>query len=138
MLVIAFRRSCWIVDETWVLWCTQSKPWTSPNECAPKKAKTVLSAEKLMLTVFWDSQGMICIRYVGRGKMVKGHTSTAVAKLVEFGYELLIHPPYSVRLFLFPNFEKSLARQKFESKRRSSLSRRPTLQNSRKSFFQTG
>ena len=49
------------------------------------------------------------------------HTSAVVtAKLVELGYELLPHPPYSPDLapcdfFLFPNLKKSLAGQKFES-----------------------
>jgi len=31
------------------------------GESAPKKAKTVLSAGKMMATVFWDSQGIILI-----------------------------------------------------------------------------
>jgi len=40
--------------------------------------------------------------------------------LVELGYELLPHPPYSLDLapfdfFLFPNLKKSLAGQKFSS-----------------------
>ena len=49
------------------------------------------------------------------------HTSVvATAKLVELGYELLPHSPYSPDLapcdfFLFPNLKKSLAGQKFES-----------------------
>ena len=49
------------------------------------------------------------------------HTSAvATAKLVESGYELLTHPPYSPDLatcdfFLFSNLKKSLAGQKFES-----------------------
>ena len=49
------------------------------------------------------------------------HTSAvATAKLIELGYELLPHPPYSPDLapcefFLFPNLKKSLAGQKFES-----------------------
>jgi len=46
-------------------------------------------------------------------------TALAKAKLVELGYELLPHPPYSPDLapcdfFLFPNLKKSLAGQKFE------------------------
>ena len=49
------------------------------------------------------------------------HTSVVpTAKLVELGYELPPHPPYSPDLapcdfFLFPNLKKSLAGQKFES-----------------------
>jgi len=49
------------------------------------------------------------------------HTSAhAKAKLVELGYDLLPHPPYSpdfaqCDFFLFPNLKKSLAEQKFAS-----------------------
>ncbi|GBO98352.1 hypothetical protein EVAR_27_1 [Eumeta japonica] len=35
----------------------QLKQWTSPGEYAPKKAKTVLLAGKMMATIFWDSKG---------------------------------------------------------------------------------
>ena len=47
-------------------------------------------------------------------------SAVATAKLVELGYELLPHPPYSPDLvpcdfFLFSNLKKSLAGQKFES-----------------------
>ena len=50
----------------------QSKQWTSPGERAPKKAKTVLLAGKVMATVFWDSQGVIYIDYLEKGKTVIG------------------------------------------------------------------
>ena len=47
-------------------------------------------------------------------------SAVITAKLVELGYELLPHPPYSPDLapcdfFLFPNLKKSLTGQKFES-----------------------
>ncbi|XP_014485934.1 PREDICTED: uncharacterized protein LOC106750247, partial [Dinoponera quadriceps] len=56
-----FLRRFVTVDETWIHWYTpetkeQSKQWTSPDERAPKKTKTVLSAGKLMATVFLDLQ----------------------------------------------------------------------------------
>ena len=37
-----------------------------------RKAKTVLSARKVMATVFWDSQGVIYIDYLEKDKMVTG------------------------------------------------------------------
>ena len=52
--------------------------------------------------------------------MAPAHTSAvATGKLVELGYELLLHPPYSRDLalcyfFLFPNLKKSLIGQIFE------------------------
>jgi len=65
------------VDETWIYWYTsetkeQSKQWISFGECAPKKAKTVLLAGKVMATVFWDSQGVIYIDYLEKGKTITG------------------------------------------------------------------
>ena len=62
-----FLRLFITVDETWIHYFTpetkeQSKQWTSPDEPAPKKAKTVKSAGKA--TVFWDARGIIHINYL--------------------------------------------------------------------------
>ncbi|CAK9820465.1 Histone-lysine N-methyltransferase SETMAR [Anthophora plagiata] len=56
-----FLRRFIIMDETWVHHFTpetkeQSKQWTERGESAPKKAKTVPSAGKVMTSVFWDAQ----------------------------------------------------------------------------------
>ncbi|XP_014487341.1 PREDICTED: histone-lysine N-methyltransferase SETMAR-like [Dinoponera quadriceps] len=72
-----FLRRFVTVDETWIHWYTpetkkQSKQWISPGERAPKKAKTALLAGKVMATVFWDSQGVIYIDYLEKGKTVTG------------------------------------------------------------------
>ncbi|XP_043258450.1 uncharacterized protein LOC122400837 [Colletes gigas] len=72
-----FLRCFVTVDETWIHWYTpetkeQSKQWTSPGECAPKKARTVLSAGKVMATVFWNSKGVIYIDYLVKGKTITG------------------------------------------------------------------
>jgi len=72
-----FLRRFVTVDETWIRWYTpetkeQSKQRTSPGEPAPKKAMTVPSAVKVMATVFWDSQGVINIDYLEKGKTVTG------------------------------------------------------------------
>src|ERR1700712_1634247 len=156
-----FLRRFVTVDETWIHHYTpetkeQSKQWTSPGERAPKKAKTVISAGKVMATVFWDSQGIILIDYLEKGRTITGqyyselldrfdaafkekrtfpyrtkllfhhdnapaHSSAvATAKLVNLGYELLPHPPYSPDLapcdfFLFPNMKKWLGGKRFAS-----------------------
>ena len=69
-----FLRRFVTVDETWIHWYIpetkkQSKQWISPDQSAPKKAKTVPSAGNVMATVFWDSQGVIYID----GKTITGH-----------------------------------------------------------------
>jgi len=66
-----------IIEEIWIHHYIpeskqQSKQWTAPGECASKKAKTVLSAGKIMAIVFWDYQGIIFIDY-----LQKGQTATA-------------------------------------------------------------
>lgn len=55
-----FLRRFITMDETWVHLFTpetkhQSKQWTARGESAPKKAKTVPSAGKVMALVFWDN-----------------------------------------------------------------------------------
>ena len=72
-----FLRRFVTVDETGIHWYTpetkeQSKQRTSPGERAPKKAKTVPSTGKVMVIVFWDSQGVIYIDYLEKGKLVTG------------------------------------------------------------------
>ena len=46
----------------------QSKELTERGELAPKKAKTILSAGKVMASVVWDPRGIIFINYLEKGK----------------------------------------------------------------------
>ncbi|XP_023236182.1 uncharacterized protein LOC111635452 [Centruroides sculpturatus] len=55
-----FLRRYITMDETWMHHFTpetkeQSKEWTERGESAPKKAKTVPSAGKVMASVFWNA-----------------------------------------------------------------------------------
>lgn len=82
-----FWRRLITVDETWIHHYTpetktQSKQWTLKGEPAPKKAKTVPSAGKVMATVFWDSRGVILIDYLEKGKTITGaYYATLLDKL---------------------------------------------------------
>ncbi|XP_030761217.1 protein GVQW3-like [Sitophilus oryzae] len=72
-----FWRRLITVDETWIHHYTpetkiQSKQCTAKGEPAPKKAKTVISAGKVIATVFWDSHGVILIDYLQKGKTITG------------------------------------------------------------------
>lgn len=72
-----FLRRFITVDETWVHHYTpetkeQSKQWVGPGETAPKKAKTVPSAGKVMATVFWDCKGVVLIDFLEHGRTITG------------------------------------------------------------------
>ncbi|XP_018346987.1 PREDICTED: histone-lysine N-methyltransferase SETMAR-like, partial [Trachymyrmex septentrionalis] len=72
-----FLRRFITMDETWVHHFTpetkeQSKQWTEKGELASKKAKTVLSAGKVMASVFWDARGIIFIDYLQKGRTING------------------------------------------------------------------
>ena len=43
-------------------------PWLTP----PMKSKRVHSAGKVMVPIFWDSQGVILIDYIGQGRTTNG------------------------------------------------------------------
>lgn len=62
-------------DETWVYGYdvetkTQSSQWKLPNEPRPKKARQVRSNVKVLLTVFFDCNGVVHHEFLPRGKTV--------------------------------------------------------------------
>lgn len=72
-----FIRRFITMDETWVHHYTpetkqQSKQWTEAGCSAPKKAKTIPSAGKVMASVFWDAKGILLIDYLEKGKTITG------------------------------------------------------------------
>ena len=95
-----FLRRFVTVDETWIHHYTpemkeQSKQWTSPGEPAPKKAKTVPSAGKVMATVFWDSRGIIFTDYLEKGRTITGQYYADL--LGRFDAELMRKRPHLVK-----------------------------------------
>ena len=56
----------------------QSKQWTSPDESAPQKAKTMKSAGKVIATVFWNARGIIRIDYLPSKQTINGDYYTAL------------------------------------------------------------
>ncbi len=64
-------------DETWVHYYTpepkiKSMQWCNKGSPPPKKFKTVLSAGKVMASVFWDSEGILMIDYLQSGQTISG------------------------------------------------------------------
>lgn len=62
-------------DETWVHHYTPeskqaSKEWRRKNECAPVKAKSRLSAGKILATVFFDFKGVLIIDFLHERRTV--------------------------------------------------------------------
>ena len=46
--------------------------WKHSTSSAPKKAKVVSSAGKVMASVFWDTKGIVFIDYLQNGKTING------------------------------------------------------------------
>lgn len=72
-----FVRRLVTMDETWVHHYTpetkqQSKQWVEADGPAPKKAKSIPSAGKVMASVFWDAKGILLIDYLEKGRTITG------------------------------------------------------------------
>jgi histone-lysine N-methyltransferase SETMAR len=70
-----FLRRFITMDETWIHHYTpeskqQSKLWTEASCSAPKKTRSVPSAEKVMASVFWDAEGVLFIDFLEKGKTI--------------------------------------------------------------------
>ena len=50
----------------------QSKQWKHPVSLPPKKFKRAHSADKVMASIFWNSQGVIMIDYLVQGRTING------------------------------------------------------------------
>ncbi|UYV78958.1 hypothetical protein LAZ67_17000494 [Cordylochernes scorpioides] len=51
----------------------QSMQWRHSNSPPPKKAKTVPSAGKVMVSVFWDSEGVLHLDFLNKGQTITGN-----------------------------------------------------------------
>jgi len=65
------------MDETWAHHFDpetkqQSKQWKHITSPTPVKFRKIASAGKVMASVFWDSEGVLMIGYLERGKTVTG------------------------------------------------------------------
>ncbi|UYV84423.1 hypothetical protein LAZ67_X002121 [Cordylochernes scorpioides] len=73
----AVRRKFVTMDETWAHYFTpeskqQSMQWRYSGSPPPKKAKTVPSAGKVMVSVFWDSEGVLLLDFPNKGQTITG------------------------------------------------------------------
>ncbi|GFX78025.1 mariner Mos1 transposase [Trichonephila clavipes] len=62
-------------DETWVHYTTpetkeQSKQWKHPSSPRAKKFKQILSAGKIMASIFWDRKGVLLCEFMPRGTTI--------------------------------------------------------------------
>ena len=72
-----FLLRCITMDETWVHYLTpetkgQSKQLTESGESGSKKAKTIPSAGKVMVSVSWDAREIIFIDYLQKRETING------------------------------------------------------------------
>jgi hypothetical protein len=73
-------------DESWIHQYDpetkeSSKQWKHLESLPPKKAKTQPSAGKVMLTVFWDQDGVILTDYLAKGHTITGQLLQSTADL---------------------------------------------------------
>ncbi|UYV63554.1 hypothetical protein LAZ67_2004645 [Cordylochernes scorpioides] len=66
------------MDETWAHHFIpeskqQSMQWRHSGSPPPKKAKTVPSAGKVMVSVFWDSEGVLLLDFLNKGQTITGN-----------------------------------------------------------------
>ncbi|GBP09864.1 Histone-lysine N-methyltransferase SETMAR [Eumeta japonica] len=122
------------VDETWVRQYDpeskqESMQWTKKGERPPKKFKVQKSASKLMVTIFWDSEGTRGSRteatweVIARSAVLQDNASVQTARvsrqaLKDTGFSEIDHPPYSPDLaprdyFLFSKLKKELRGHRF-------------------------
>ncbi|UYV60699.1 B3GNT1 [Cordylochernes scorpioides] len=69
-----FMRRFVTKNETWVHYYTpeikqQSKQWVEAIGLAPKKAESIVSAGKVMASVFWDTKEILLIDYLEKAKL---------------------------------------------------------------------
>jgi histone-lysine N-methyltransferase SETMAR len=65
------------LDETWIQHYMpeskqQLKQWTEASCSVPKKTMAVLSAGKVVASVFWDAEGILYVDYLEKGKTITG------------------------------------------------------------------
>ncbi|UYV84051.1 hypothetical protein LAZ67_X000979 [Cordylochernes scorpioides] len=73
------------MDETWAHHFTpeskqQSMQWRHSGSPSPKKAKAVPSAGKVMVSVFWDSEGVLLLDFLNKGQTITGDYYANLAK----------------------------------------------------------
>ncbi|KAG5311087.1 SETMR methyltransferase, partial [Acromyrmex insinuator] len=130
-----------------------SKQWTSPSEPAPKKAKTVKSAGKVIATDYYaallDRFNNILKKNAKKKVLfhqdnARVHTYPApIAKFNEFRYELLLHLAYSPDLtpcdyFRFPNLKKWFGGKRFTTREQLIVETEAYFEESDKSYYSDG
>jgi histone-lysine N-methyltransferase SETMAR len=76
-------------DESWVYYydpksAAETKEWKRPESPQPTQPRASRSARKLMMTVFWDQQGILLLDYLPRGQKMNGqYYATLMSRLRE-------------------------------------------------------
>ena len=75
----AFFSSIVMTDETWMPMFNpetkrQSAEWKHTDSPPPKKFRVTSSAEKMMVAMFWDSEGMILTHCIPKSTTMMGET----------------------------------------------------------------
>ncbi|KAJ4442700.1 hypothetical protein ANN_04289 [Periplaneta americana] len=87
---------------------------------APKKFKAVPSAGKLMLTVFWNIQGVVHMEFMPESTTINSVSAMTTEHILHLGFAVVDHPPYSPNMapsdfHLFPKLKEYLREHLFDS-----------------------
>ncbi|GFS22764.1 transposase [Elysia marginata] len=122
----------------------QSMQYRHKNSPAPKKFKVVASARKVLLTIFWDMEGIVHVEFLEQGTTINSERYVSTLRALKgrlrrvrqdkvkdvviqqdnaqlhTSCQTLPHPPYSPDLapsdfFLFPLLKKHLKGNHYET-----------------------
>ena len=73
------------MDETWLPHYnpetkSQSRQWCGAGDMPPVKARTVASAEKIMMSVFWDTEGVLLVDFLEKGATINSEYYCSLLK----------------------------------------------------------
>ena len=92
------------MDKTWIHHLTlesnqQSAEWTTAGESCPKRPKMQISSGKVLVSVFWDAQGILFIDYPEKVRTI--NSKYYIALLVHLKEEIAKKWPQMKKKVLF-------------------------------------
>ncbi|GFT66504.1 mariner Mos1 transposase [Trichonephila clavipes] len=106
-----------------------------------KKFKTLMSATKVRLTIFWDASGVFYTEFLTKGLTV--NSNTVHKQRMSWDGTMISQPPYSPDLapsdfWLFPKLKNTLEGQRFSMDAEVQAAVRKWIRSQSESFYKNG